>query len=93
PIAPAGLLASVSVALYLEYLGWQFLWYVPRAWTDASPPLKAGAGPSLEERAAPATLRKLVHPFRFGRWTEAAKRWRSGLAPIPAEGPDPREFL
>ena len=94
PIVLTGLVVSIVIAIYLEYLCWQFLWYVPRAWTE-EPPVPASGDPwsSRGEAEARASLRRLWHPVRFGRWTNASTRWRSGHAPVPTQGPDPREFL
>ncbi|MCI4357924.1 MAG: hypothetical protein L3J95_01895 [Thermoplasmata archaeon] len=96
-----GLVGSLALALYLEHLLWQYLWYHPRSYgdtpasfADRSGTTGAHAPPSEPAGSAwGARLRRGLHPFPYGRWTETAERRRKGLAPGPTEGPDPREFL
>jgi hypothetical protein len=97
----AGMSGSIALALYLEYLLWQYLWYLPRSYGDS--PTAAGdrrmavpQRPDLSVREGSiwgTRARRWLHPFPYGQWTEAAERRRKGLAPVPTEGPDPREFL
>jgi hypothetical protein len=92
---------SLALAVYGEYVLWQYLWYVPRAFVEAPTRFRVRPGklgpvsePARHDGSAWVTMaHRCVHPFPFGRWTEAAERHRKGLAPVPLEGPDPREFL
>ncbi|HEV2519666.1 MAG TPA: hypothetical protein VGX00_03480 [Thermoplasmata archaeon] len=96
-----GLLGSAALALYLEYLLWQYLWYVPRAASEgpADPRLQGlvGSNPAANSEGDAErwthVARRVFHPFPIGRWTAEARRIRQGLAPEPSAGPDPREFL
>lgn len=82
PIDLYGLLPTLGVAVYLEYLAYQALWYMPAGGLSAS---SRGSG-----------WHRWVHPVPYGRWTSAYQRARRGLAPGPAsgrDGPDPSEFF
>jgi hypothetical protein len=80
PFQPGPLALSLVVALYLEFLLYQFLWHQPD-------PEKEYLHPDFHP-----TWRR---PVRFGRWTPMAMRVRRGQAPYvgQAHGPDPSEFL
>jgi hypothetical protein len=76
PIVFAGLL----LALYLEYLLWQYLWYRP----------------NFDRESRSGTFQPtFLRPARFGRWTPEGDRARAGVDPFGNEivGPDPDEFL
>lgn len=75
----AGLIVSLAAALYLEFLGYRFLWYRPKD----------------DDERAPGPFRATwARPVEFGRWTPEGVRLRSGLPVERADGhPDPREFL
>lgn len=79
PLDPIPLLAVV-LAIYLEYLLWQYLWYRPHPDKE-----------SRVNRFHPTLLR----PTRFGRWTPEGERARAGVDPFGNEtvGPNPDEFL
>ncbi|HEV2428476.1 MAG TPA: hypothetical protein VGV64_01335 [Thermoplasmata archaeon] len=107
PANLAALVVSVALALYLEYVAYQYLWFDPEpGWVSAhrpaprSPPEPAaprGFVPSGSRAMRPpiAYRRTWLHPFPFGRWTEAGVRYRRGQTPYPADygGPDPNEFI
>ena len=79
PIDPF-VFAGVVLAIYLEILAWQYLWYRPH--------------PDRESR--PGTFHPTVfRPVRFGRWTPEGERARDGVDPFGNEvvGPNPDEFL
>ncbi|MCI4347212.1 MAG: hypothetical protein L3J97_01165 [Thermoplasmata archaeon] len=71
---------SLVGAIYLEFLLFRFLWYVP------GPDESASTGPFR-----PSWTR----PVRFGRWTPEAGRLRKqrDRAGVERPGPDPSEFL
>jgi hypothetical protein len=77
------LLPSLAVALYLEFLGFMYLWHRPSADRSAS----------VREEFRPT----LIRPVQFGRWTEEGRRVHRGLSPYPGgatpTGPDPAEFF
>ncbi|MCI4366393.1 MAG: hypothetical protein L3K08_01435 [Thermoplasmata archaeon] len=80
-----GIIPSVAVAVYLEYLGFQALWYRPRS--DVSHSVRTEA------------RRRWLYPVEFGRWTPEGRRVRAGLPPYgkgeepQSKGPDPHEFF
>jgi DNA-binding transcriptional LysR family regulator len=80
-----GVLPSLAVAIYLEYLVFMYLWYRPRD------------DPSHSVRAE--SRRRWLFPVLFGRWTPEGTRIRAGLPPYgsenvsPGGGPDPTEFF
>jgi hypothetical protein len=76
-----GLAPSLALALYLEILLYQYLWYRPHA-----------GGPRPGQAFRPSWIR----PVAYGRWTPEAAGRRAGVRPgsgPPDSGPDPREFL
>jgi len=78
-----GLVPSLVLAVYLEFLLYRYLWYRPSA--RASRP----RGPFR-----PTWSR----PVEYGRWTPEAARRRSGATPDEPgrssdAGPNPRDFL
>lgn len=74
-----GLVASLLVAVYLEYLIFQYLWHRPEP--DARPP-KGGFRPSW------------YRPVEFGRWTPERRLAQQGHPAYDrSDGPDPREFM
>ncbi|MGA7477213.1 MAG: hypothetical protein WBW47_08425 [Thermoplasmata archaeon] len=74
-----GLVVSLAVAIYLEFLLYRYLWYRPPY--EAPPP---------RGRFRPTWTR----PVEYGRWTPEADLVRAGV-PIyrGEEGPSPKEFL
>ncbi len=74
-----GLVASLALALYLEFVLYQYLWYRPEP----------------RERAPKGGFRPSWHrPVEFGRWTPERRLAAEGHpAYDPSGGPDPREFL
>ncbi len=80
PINVLGLVASLALAVYAEYLVYQYFWHRPPDETHNR---------SARFRASWRT------PFRYGRWTEEGERARAGRPAVPAgEGsPDPTEFM
>ena len=89
PLLEAGLyvpiLPALLVALYLEYLAFQYLWHEPREHYSGSTRAEAG-------------LQRWVHPVTFGRWTRPGRRVRQGLSPYADVSmepgiPDASEFL
>ena len=78
PLPLAGVPASLAAAIYLEFLAYRWLWYRPEP---------GSRGSAAEFR------RTWLRPREFGRWTPENDRARSGMAPFPRAGPDPREFL
>jgi hypothetical protein len=73
-----GMVLSLVVAVYLEFLLYRFLWYRPN--TDEAPrrPFR----------------RSWIRPTEYGRWTPEADRVRGGFSIYPTEeGPSAREFL
>src|SRR5580693_9954310 len=64
---PIGIPPSLVAALYLEYLGFLYLWYRPR--DDPSHSVRG------ERR------RRWIYPVEFGRWTTEGERVRAGLPP------------
>jgi hypothetical protein len=75
--AYAGLLVLL-LAIYLEFLGFRYLWYRPKD----QPTVRRGS-------FRPTWTR----PVEFGRWTPEAKLVREGLlVPGADEGPSPKEF-
>lgn len=72
---------SLALALYLEILLYQYLWYRP-----------SGSGPRPRRAFHPTWIR----PVPYGRWTPEAAQRRAGVPDGPGGpdmGPDPREFL
>lgn len=70
---------SLALVVYLEFLLYRYLWYVP---SEDHAPRRGPFKPSWHR------------PVEFGRWTPEAARARAGLGPTTApQGPDPREFL
>jgi hypothetical protein len=70
---------ALVAALYLEFLGYQFLWYEPR--------------PGGPRRRGPAR-RSWVRPVAQGRWTPEGVRAREHpSSAAPDQGPAPEEFL
>jgi len=63
-----GILPSLAVAIYLEFLGYQYLWHRPRE--DPSQSVRSDEAP-----------RRWLHPVEFGRWTPEGERVRAGLPP------------
>ncbi len=76
--APALSLVGLLVAIYLEFLLYRYLYYIP---------------PLDEPRRRGRFRRTWTRPVEFGRWTPQGAALRSGGAVAPAEGPDPKEFL
>ena len=73
------IIPSLIAAIYLEFLGYEYLWYVP--------PLD---GP----RRRGAFRRSWRRPVALGRWTPEGVRARENpSAPSPDQGPQPEEFL
>jgi hypothetical protein len=74
-----GLVPSLAIAIYAEYVLAQYLWHRP----SARPTRRSGGfRPTW------------VHPFPYGRWTPEGVEARSGKVPVVPEGaPDPKEFL
>jgi hypothetical protein len=76
-----GLIPSLVLAVYLEFLLYRYLWYRPSARASRS-----------KRRFRPSWSR----PVEYGRWTPEAARRRSGAmdesggSPV---GPNPRDFL
>lgn len=70
---------ALALALYLEFIGYQYLWYRPKA----------------DEGRRNTPFRRTWHRWvEYGRWTPEADRVRAGANPYPdAVGPDPSEFL
>lgn len=79
-LATVGLVASMVLALYLEFLAYRYLWY--RALPD-------------EVYSTAAFHRTWLRPSQFGRWTPEYERLRKGLDPWDGarRGPNPAEFL
>ena len=74
------LVGVLAPTLYLEFLLYRYLWYVP--------PQEQGHSRSARFRST------WLRPVEFGRWTAEAARIRAGeRPPTAAAGPDPREFL
>jgi hypothetical protein len=82
---------TTALALYLEYLAWQYLWYQPKASAGERPVRQRPDASDAGQRGASA-LARAVHPFARGRWSPAAERRQEGVPPTP-EGLDPREFV
>lgn len=79
PFDGIGLLVSLAIAVYLEFLVYQYFWHRPS--DDAG-------GRSARFR------RNWWSPFEYGRWTPEADRARAGQPALGPEGtPDPTEFL
>jgi hypothetical protein len=82
---PLGMVPSLGVSLYLEFLAFEYLWYRPRD------------DPSHSVRSE--SRRRWLHPAAFGRWTPEGQRVRAGLPPYGTtaepldKGPDPAEFF
>jgi len=74
PIAPL-----IALALYGEYLCWQYLWFRPETYRRSSSRHNWTSSP-------------WIHPVPFGRWTPEADIARSGGAPASGQV-DPSEFL
>jgi len=74
-----GLVVSLVLALYLEFLLYRYLWYRPR------PEALLTSG-----KFHPTWLR----PVEYGRWTVEADLVRAGVSiRRTEEGPSPKEFL
>jgi len=72
-IAPA-----MAGAIYLNYLLWSYLWYVP----------------DIGQLRKAKQKRTLLHPFPVGRWTPEYETYKkSGLRGLHAEEVNPEEFL
>ncbi len=80
PLDPFALAVTFALALYLEYLLWQYLWH--------RPPLQEG-----RRFVDPDFRSSWHHPVAYGRWTPEAKAVREGADLSPRRGPDPRDFL
>ena len=83
-LAALEFLVPLGAAIYLEYLGYQYLWYEP------------SAGPSSSVRDAERN--RWIYPVAYGRWTTPGERVARGQSPftgqeIEAAGPDPSEFV
>jgi hypothetical protein len=75
-------LPVVAATVYAEFLLYRCLWYRPTS-----------GGPSRSTRDKPFR-RSLIRPVRYGRWTPEGADVRAGRpVVVPAQGPDPREFL
>lgn len=73
-----GLVVSLILAIYLEFLLYRYLWYRPRP-------------EALTERVFHRTW---YRPVEYGRWTVEADLVRAGVAIRRAEeGPNLKEFL
>jgi len=71
-------LAALIFAIYLEFLGFRFLWYRPKETTACR---RGAFRPSW------------TRPVEFGRWTPEFQLVRQGaLVPGADEGPSPKEF-
>lgn len=85
PLDIPALIVGLALAVYAEWLLYQYLWHTP--------------GTRYHHRSDEAFTRSWVYPVRYGRWTEEAALVRAGRLPVYAEledeqtGPDPREFL
>lgn len=77
PFDPIGLVLSLAGAIYLEYLGYLYLFRRP------------AEGPSRSGRYR----RRWWQPFEYGRWTPEGERARAGHPAVPEGAPDPDEFL
>ena len=74
-----GLVPSLALAVYLEFLLYRYLWYRPSA---------------RAPRSRGAFRRSWWRPVAYGRWTpEAAQRRALVESGGSNTGPDPREFL
>lgn len=56
------MIGTTALALYLEYLAWQYLWYLPRAWAEA-PGTPRGTAPAEPRPKWSRSLVRLIHPF------------------------------
>jgi hypothetical protein len=75
----SGLLASIIVTIYAEFLLYRYLWYRPNP-----------EQPRMRGKFRPTWYR----PVEYGRWTPEADMVRSGIGIYDRpEGPDPKEFL
>jgi hypothetical protein len=73
-----GLVVSLVLAFYLEFLLYRYLWYRPRP----------------EAPTDRAFHRTWLRPVEYGRWTVEADLVRAGIAiRRTEEGPNPKEFL
>lgn len=81
PFLPWALFPSLALAVYAEYLLYQYLWHRP------------GERP----RSTGEPFRRTWHhPVAYGRWTIEAERAKIGLPAVPMgeePHPDPSEFL
>jgi hypothetical protein len=75
--------AVVPVALYLNFVGWCYLYAHPGG--DRSRSVRSDFHPTP------------IRPFEWGRWTPEGTRVRRGLPPYegprPEDAPDPAEFF
>lgn len=76
-LAPA-YIAGLVIAVYLEFLAFQVLYYEPHAVSH-----------SVRERRE----WRWLHPVPWGRWSRAAEAMRRGLPAQIEPTPDAREFL
>ncbi|HEY1199293.1 MAG TPA: hypothetical protein VGG32_11440 [Thermoplasmata archaeon] len=73
-----GLVASLAVAIYLEFLLYRYLWYRPR----------------YDARPIRPFRRTWLRPTEYGRWTPEADLVRAGVSIYRTEeGPNAKEFL
>ncbi|MCI4336877.1 MAG: hypothetical protein L3K17_06755 [Thermoplasmata archaeon] len=86
--APLNLLVMVSalvLAIYGEFLLYEYLWYQPRERRHHRPRTPGPFRPTW------------LRPVEYGRWSADAALIRAGKLPAtidtPEVGPDPREFL
>lgn len=83
PLDVPALIAGLALAIYGEWLLYQYLWHSP--------------GTLRHHRGREGFQRGWLHPVEFGRWTPEASLAKTGKLPAyrPDEpsGPDPREFL
>jgi hypothetical protein len=73
-----GLVGSMALAAYAEYLLWQYLWHRPEHHLS---------------RSTGGFKRTWYRPVPFGRWTPEGEAFRAGDLAAPQGAPDPREFL
>jgi hypothetical protein len=73
-----GMVISLAVATYLEFLLYRYLWYRPRSEVRPSRPFR----------------RTWLKPAEYGRWTPEADLVQAGVSIYRTEeGPSPKEFL
>ena len=96
-----GLIVSLALALYVEILGYRYLWYRPAATgrsvrVDFVPLWSTRPRGPTGGREVEPSRRNWFTPVPFGRWTPEADRVRRGLHPFEETdraGPDASEFL